>query len=224
LLRSESYRSGGGFIITPGDPAQGVNIKYPLEYSRLSGALTRLATHRVLESDGYEYINMTSLIPELNEMEVIDWLDYEVERDSREDAEPEIDGATRFVSLLSRVDGAVVLDGDLNVHGFGAEITFEEAPELIYVAGDRRASPRRRAVGQYEHFGTRHRSMMRYCWAVPGSTGFVVSHDGGVRAITRVGDAVIMWEDVRLYHEIDYPRRPRRVRPVGGSPEGHRVR
>lgn len=32
-------------------------------------------------------------------------------------------------------------------------------------------------------FGTRHQSMMRLCFARPGSVGFVVSQDGNVRAI-----------------------------------------
>jgi hypothetical protein len=62
----------------------------------------------------------------------------------------------------------------------------------------------------YNHFGTRHRSMMRYCAAVPGSVGFVVSQDGDVRAITRVRDDLVVWENVKLRLDDFERRRPSR--------------
>jgi hypothetical protein len=40
--------------------------------------------------------------------------------------------------------------------------------------------------------------MMRYCYAVPGSVGFVISQDGEIRAMTRVGDDLVFWDSIRL--------------------------
>jgi hypothetical protein len=40
--------------------------------------------------------------------------------------------------------------------------------------------------------------MMRICFRRAGSAGFVVSQDGDVRAMTRVDDRLIVWEDVKL--------------------------
>jgi hypothetical protein len=39
--------------------------------------------------------------------------------------------------------------------------------------------------------------MMRYCYAVPGSVGFVISQDGEIRAMTRVGDDLVFWDSIR---------------------------
>ena len=40
--------------------------------------------------------------------------------------------------------------------------------------------------------------MMRYCFQNPGSIGFVVSQDGEVRVITKVGDSLVIWENIKL--------------------------
>jgi DNA integrity scanning protein DisA with diadenylate cyclase activity len=47
-----------------------------------------------------------------------------------------------------------------------------------------------------ESFGTRHRSAFRFCSSLEDSASFVVSQDGGVKAIKRVGDKVNLWPDI----------------------------
>ena len=47
-------------------------------------------------------------------------------------------------------------------------------------------------------YGTRHRSMMSYCAAVPGSVGFVISQDGNVRVVTQVRGRLVMWNNIKL--------------------------
>ena len=49
-----------------------------------------------------------------------------------------------------------------------------------------------------DKFGTRHRSAMRFCWANRGAVAFVISQDGGVRAITKLNNKVVIWEDIKL--------------------------
>jgi hypothetical protein len=45
--------------------------------------------------------------------------------------------------------------------------------------------------------------MMRYRWSVPGSVGFVLSQDGDIRAITRKGDDLLVWENPILQMRIE---------------------
>jgi len=40
--------------------------------------------------------------------------------------------------------------------------------------------------------------MFSYCWNNLGSLGFVISQDGDIRAITRVNDKLIMWENIKV--------------------------
>lgn len=37
---------------------------------------------------------------------------------------------------------------------------------------------------------------MRYCYENPGALGFVISQDGDIRAITRVADKLVLWENI----------------------------
>ena len=39
--------------------------------------------------------------------------------------------------------------------------------------------------------------MMRYGHKVPGSLGFVIAQDGEVRAMTRVGEYLIVWDNLK---------------------------
>lgn len=84
----------------------------------------------------------------------------------------------------------------LKVYGFGVVITADDLPPEICRARD--PAGLELEPMEYDHYGTRHRSMMRYCAAVPGSVGFVVSQDGDVRVMTSVGARLVMWENVRL--------------------------
>jgi hypothetical protein len=51
---------------------------------------------------------------------------------------------------------------------------------------------------EYDHLGTRHQSMMRYCFEHPETAGFVVSEDGDARAICFVDGRLIVWENIKL--------------------------
>jgi hypothetical protein len=118
----------------------------------------------------------------------------------------ELDGAIWFVSLLSRVDGLVLMNSDLEVRGFGVEITCTKKPMEVFVAEDLYAAELRKV--DYNHFGTRHRSMMRYCAQVPGSLGFVISQDGDIRAMIQIEGELIIWDNIALHTEdFDFHRR-----------------
>lgn len=87
-------------------------------------------------------------------------------------------GCVRYIASLSRVDGFVLLDRSLTVHGFGVES--RSAVELtdIHISGDTSATTRLLRPALLSQFGTRHRAMMRYCYEHAGALGFVISQDG----------------------------------------------
>ena len=136
-------------------------------------------------------------------------LDETVSNAEIEDIEQEVTNAIWFISLLSKVDGLVLIDSDLVIQGFGVEIMVNEEPMDIRLARTRFAtSASRMKQLDYSHYGTQHRSMMRYCNTVPGSLGFVVSQDGDVRAMTKMESALVIWDSIKLQR----PEFMRRVR------------
>src|SRR5208337_779165 len=87
---------------------------------------------------------------------------------------------------------------DLVIRGFGAEIRTKKEVENIYLASTPEAHDSSlRRIGS-SHFGTRHRSMMRYCFSDPKSIGFVVSQDGDIRAMTNVKGRLVVWENPKV--------------------------
>jgi hypothetical protein len=124
----------------------------------------------------------------------------------------EIDGSLWFISLLSRVDGLVLLSKHLSVRGFGVEIKSTKTPDGVYISSTQVPIESGLQAVDYNHFGTRHRSMMRYCWSYPGSVGFVVSQDGDIRAMTKYDNKLIIWDNIKLQAYTFIRRRLRRRR------------
>ena len=197
LLRVQKLKNGGAILITPDTNTSGLNFKYRIDYERLQTALEGNAVTKI-KSDYLEkhFLNLSESKPK----DVPSSLYFQLRRFEKEQraSKNEIDGVIWFIALLTRVDGLVVMDRNLAVRGYGVEITNAEEPANLFIAGDRMATPAKLRPASYNHFGTRHRSMMRYCFQNPGSIGFVVSQDGEVRVITKVAETLIMWENIKL--------------------------
>ena len=197
LLHIQQYRHGGGLLIVPRTTGQDVNVKYRLRYDRLPRALASLVSrhqraHGLLSKIDGLYLDPRGVLPcRLHE-------DLIGERKRVESHRRELLGCIRFIASLSRVDGFVMLDRDLIVHGFGVELRSDSPVNKVFLAGDSHANPRLMRTASLEEFGTRHRAMMRHCYEKTGSIGFVVSQDGEVRAMTRIGDRLIMWENINV--------------------------
>jgi hypothetical protein len=115
---------------------------------------------------------------------------------SQVDSMAALAGSVALATSLTRVDGLVLMSGGLKLEGFGTEIRTKREIKTVHLAHDlegRSTTPVDTRV-----YGTRHRSMMRYCFAHPGSVGLVVSQDGDVRAITRVNQRLVMWDHLQL--------------------------
>jgi hypothetical protein len=205
LLRMQKLKNGGAILITDLDTA-GLNFKYRIDYERLHTALESNAITKIKA----DYLEQHLLnLSESKAKDIPSQLYFQLRRFEKElrASKNEIDGVIWFIALLSRVDGLVVMDRNLAVRGYGVEITTAEEPGSLFIAGDRMATPAKLRPAVYNHYGTRHRSMMRYCFENPGSTGFVVSQDGEVRVITKVDDSLVMWENIKLKYYSYVPRK-----------------
>jgi sensor domain DACNV-containing protein len=215
LLRARNYWHGGAVLITPDTSLQGLNVKYGIQYHHLRSALEGRAIAMIQETYASDLIIEGYLDQDAEEIPTDLYLEEAINRNDLDESLSELDGAIWFISLLTRVDGLVLMNPSLEVQGFGVEITYNNALPEIFLAGNERATKSRLQKVDYNHFGTRHRSMMRYCSQVPGSIGFVISQDGDVRAITLVRKQLVMWENIRLQR--DFKRRTRRRKHARGS-------
>lgn len=123
-------------------------------------------------------------------------MDNTVAHNDLEGIRCEITGSVRFISSLGRVDGLVWLKHDLTLNGFGVIIATSDEPDQVLRASN--SAGTKTAKVNLNNLGTRHRSMIRQCARDPESVGFVISQVGDVRAITRIGDAVLIWDNIRL--------------------------
>jgi hypothetical protein len=90
------------------------------------------------------------------------------------------------------------LNPGLDVQGFGVEIRVAEEPAEVFIAGDVEATESKLRQVDYKLYGTRHRSMMRYCAKFPGSVGFVISQDGDVRVMVKTNARLVVWDNIRM--------------------------
>lgn len=217
LLRIQSYRHGGALIITPDMAFKHLNIKHCIEYTRLRDALCTRDVRCIEKCEADQIIHDGYMEPLAEEMPVGLYLDSIIAESDEDDARSELNGAIWFISLLSRVDGLILMDPSLKVYGFGIEITVPDEPSRICISSDAAGSRSSLRDCSYTHFGTRHRSMMRYCNAVPEAIGFVISQDGDVRAMTNINGRIVMWEDIKLQLEIKGSKRRRSMKRIAAE-------
>jgi hypothetical protein len=198
LLRVQNIRHGGAFLLANDRLLRGLSAKHEIKYDRLRSAMERHAVAKAEQFIAGDEINEEFLEKDAEELPLSLHVDESVASFDLEEIRSELDAAIWFISLLTRVDGVVLMTQELEVQGFGVEITSSEEPEAVFVATDAEGTPARLQKVDYQLYGTRHRSMMRYCAMFPGSVGFVVSQDGDVRVITMVGDRLVMWDNIRL--------------------------
>jgi hypothetical protein len=201
LIGIQRYGHGGAVLVS--DEIDDLKPKYSLEYPRLADALVRFGVHEINKTFYSDEIFETYIDQDVDDMPVGLYLDESVTADEFEDTNSEIKGCVRFLTSLSRVDGLLWLNSNLFLRGFGVEITLQKDPSKAFAAQNSDGTKRRALIPS--HFGMRHRSMFRYCGSHPNAIGFVVSQDGDIRAMTKVGGAVLLWDRVRL-HSVRTPR------------------
>lgn len=205
LIRMQDYQHGGAFVITP-DTEAGLSIKHRLSYDRLFKAIVNfikfdIASFKHTETIMSEYIDLDQ-----DTLPSFLYLSESVAETDKNETSDELKGAIMFIASLSCIDGLVVLSPDLEVKSFGTVIKNVRPPEQVYISPQAVVDERRLVAVSPAHYGTRHRSMFSYCWHNAGSLGFVVSQDGDIRAITKVGDKLVMWENIKVQQFIKSKR------------------
>jgi hypothetical protein len=198
LLKARGYGHGGAFLISDDYKKELVDSKYVFHYARLPLLFEKKWTGRILHEESImDLVNRRKAGQKI--MNVQECLSCSCYYDDQQDADAAIASAVGLIASLSRVDGLVSLNEDLSVLAFGCEIRVATDPSCkVFKCND--ISPSRGSLTKLDllHYGTRHRSMARYCDADETALGFVLSSDGPVRAITRHQRKLLFWENIHL--------------------------
>ncbi len=102
------------------------------------------------------------------------------------------------LARFTAVDGAVVLNKDLDLLGFGAEAIISnldhEMPHIRFIGADNKEKTSRK----FNDHGMRHRVCYRFCNYVKNSVAIVISQDGSVEGCTKKDDKVIVYDNIAL--------------------------
>ena len=100
------------------------------------------------------------------------------------------------LAQLSAVDGALILTRELELVAFGAKLHVPNKWTGKTLEGpDGFGYPSRNAFAA-QRYGTRHNSAINFAAECEGSTVFVISQDGPIRAFIRFNeDTVLYWPD-----------------------------
>lgn len=194
LLYTAELKHGGTLLFVPeeithDDPRllSRASIKYVLSSTRPRDALVSAMAVRLKHNALAEKMSNRRTV-KAEELEQLNYLAWD--QQNREDTARD---AARFIASLTAVDGAVVLTDMLRIIGFGAEVIAKySGADIVHVANTAEATETK--VVRFAEYGTRHRSAFRFIASMkPSAVGFIMSQDGGVKAVKRVGSKLIMW-------------------------------
>lgn len=178
-------KHGGCILIVPEKKRPlNVDVKYDCEDKTVWTCLRgKLILHD-------QYFGTNSGIPVKLETETATSLQSQMQ-----DVENGLRDALDTVARLTAVDGAVIVNRKLELIGFGTVVRLgQTAPYKVFRCGDRRATQKRQIA--IESYGTRHRSAFEFCFRNQPSVAIVVSQDGGIKTVTRVGKHIYFWENI----------------------------
>jgi len=209
LLRTRECQHGGSFVIVPDelgmtDPrlADRITIKYLVDAPLV---WDDLVSESVSTAELTDLLSSPEDVPAARRRLVRKQRDDPrcLERASsrRGHLRHRIHDFELFAASLSGVDGAVVMTKRLKVLGFGAEIT-ATSPALSSVQQGADARGTKGVSIPITSFGTRHRSAFRFCSSFEEGMCFVVSQDGQVKGIKRVGPSLVMWNNLTIKKEV----------------------
>jgi hypothetical protein len=193
LLYTADLKHGGTLLFVPEEFTHEdsrllsrLSIKYVLPSTRPRDALVSAMAARLKHNAASEKLRSRRTLKgeELEQIESLAWDQQNYEDDARD--------AARFIASLTAVDGAVVLTDTFRIIGFGAEVTASfSGTDKIYIA--QTAEGTESKIASFAEYGTRHRSAFRFVASMEPSVAFVMSQDGGIKAVRQVGSRLLMW-------------------------------
>ena len=126
------------------------------------------------------------------------WAAYRLATDGElQQLHTELEQFADLLADLMAVDGALVLDKQFGLFGFGVEIAAPApATPLVYRALDAEGSQLQAEAA--DSGGTRHRAAYRLCQAEAGCLAIVVSQDGSIRLVRQRAGQVLFWNQLIL--------------------------
>jgi hypothetical protein len=193
LLEIRSQNHGGSLLLLPGSSPVELNAGIRLQYNKVEQLLVQAVACEIVSKAlmSWRISNKPSDLVPMNLMTAL----YDA-RNLATEAFAAMVGSARMVGSMAGFDGAIQLVGGLNCTGANLVIPGDNDPELVLEAKD--AQGLQTQPLNVSDFGTRHRSVMRYCKTNPDAVGFVVSQDGAVRSITSVNGTVTFWRESKV--------------------------
>ncbi len=198
LNHIRNQHHGGTLLVVPDyltvdDPRlkDRLNIKYPCHYHRGWKLII-------------EYVVLYRLVYDLNfpsgeesDRQLLETLGNTtaVLKDEVKNLEDAITDSVSFVASLAGVDGAVLITDRLRVLGFGAEV-IAHSPSLRFIRSAENEDGDKGPLIPFDAYGTRHRSAFRFCSSYEDAMTFVISSDGGIKGVKRVGADLAFWPDI----------------------------
>ena len=170
-----------------------VHIKYPTPSRRPQEVLLHKMAMRLQWQEQYGALYEKKAVSH-STFQGLDALD-----DAQQDAVDAVRDLAKFLAGLTAVDGAVILTDRLRLLGFGAEM-LTAAKKIESVRAARSEFADKYTEVPLSAFGTRHRSAFRFCSSFEPSVAFILSQDGGVKAVRQVGRHLVMWPYFEMGH------------------------
>jgi hypothetical protein len=193
LLYTADLHHGGTLLFVPEEITHEdsrllsrLSIKYVLPSTRAREALVSAMSARLKHNAAAEKLEGRRTVKgeKLEELESL--------ASDQQNCEDAARDAARFIASLTAVDGAVVLTDTFRIIGFGAEVTASfSGTDKIHVAQDAEGTESKEA--DFSEYGTRHRSAFRFVGSMESAVAFVMSQDGGIKALRQVGPRLLMW-------------------------------
>lgn len=197
IFNIRSSHHGGTLIIVPDSINTAderlkdrINIKYSTDFNRPWDILKKcLVSHKDYYKAFFKLRNSKKLIkPD-------DFVTESMLQRRHQEIEEAIEDINRFISSLSAIDGAVVITDKYRLLGYGAEVIIN-SPSLTHVHIAEDVEGLKLNKISIESYGTRHRSAFRFCSSFEDSVAIIISQDGGVKAVKRCGQKVLLWPDI----------------------------
>jgi hypothetical protein len=176
-----SARHGGMILVVDSDLA-GLRLKYRFESDEPTQRYRALV------------LKLLEAIASSSPKQSVGWADFATAKNIvLEKLEQALFEWSRVVANLASIDGAVVMDKQFALRGFGAEVSSElPPPACVWRALDNEAHARRE--DDFENVGTRHRAAYRFVNQHPEGLAIVISHDGVISFVANRNGDVVIWE------------------------------
>lgn len=172
--------------------ASDMKIKFPFNYNLVYPLIIQAMDCEIRYKKLYQKITISGGKKTEKDIKEIDSLNKILEETTSA-----LSNSVNFIGSLTGVDGAIIMTDRFEVLGFGVEIMIKNKRLKKITFAENIEGTKGEKVS-IDSFGTRHRSVFRFCNKYKDSVSFIISQDGGVKAIKHCSNKLICWPDIDL--------------------------